>query len=190
VKSLPSVISIAALSLCRLTFAQNHPPGQDAIPAKSDAEVSFVALKSLAGTWTGSVTTDPPNPEIDGPIQATIRMASRGNLLVHEIAPGGVPEPTMVYVEGDRLTLVHYCEAGNRPRMVARKSLDRKTVEFDFADISGSRTPAYLNHFVFTIINADHHTEDWTFVLPGGKVLHAHFDMKRAKESVRPSAGK
>ena len=26
--------------------------------------------------------------------------------------------------------------------------------------------PAYLHHFVFTIINADHHTEDWTFMLP------------------------
>ena len=86
----------------------------------------------------------------------------------------------MIYLEGDRLTLVHYCEAGNRPRMVVRKSPDQKTAEFDFVDISGSTTPAYLHHFVFTIINADHHTEDWTFMLPGDKLLHAHFDLKRA----------
>ena len=72
------------------------------------------------------------------------------------------------------VTLVHYCEAGNRPRMVARKSPDQKTAEFDFVDISGNTTPAYLHHFVFTIINADHHTEDWTFMLPGDKLLHAH----------------
>ena len=39
-------------------------------------------------------------------------------------------------------------------------------------------------------IDADHHTEDWTFMLPGDKLLHAHFDLKRAKESVRPPAGK
>jgi hypothetical protein len=92
----------------------------------------------------------------------------------------------MIYLEGDRLTLVHYCEAGNRPRMVARKSPDQKTVEFDFVDVSGSANPAYLHHFVFTIINAEHHSEDWTFMLPGDKLLHAHFDLKRAKENTPP----
>ena len=179
-KSLLLVLCIAVLSLCRPTLAQNSSPGQEAIPGKSDAQISFGVLKGLAGTWTGAVTTDPRNPEIDGSIQVTMRVASRGNVLIHEIAPGGVPEPTMIYLERDRLTLVHYCEAGNRPRMVARKSPDHKTMEFDFVDISGSTTPAYLHHFVFTIINADHHTEDWTFMLPGGKLLHAHFDLKRA----------
>jgi hypothetical protein len=189
VKSLPLVLCIGVLSLC-LTFAQNPSTGQKAIPAKSDVQISFDTLKSLAGTWTGPVTTDPPNPDIDGTIQVTMRVASGGNLLVHEISPGGVPEPTMIYLEGDRLTLVHYCEAGNRPRLVARKSPGQKTVEFDFVDISGSPKPAYLHHFVFTIINADHHTEDWTFMLPDGKLMHAHFDLKQANESVRQPAGK
>ena len=182
-KSLPLLLCIGVLS-------QNPSPGQKAIPAESDVQISFDALKSLAGKWTGPVTADPPNPDIDGPIQVTMRVASRGNVLVHEIAPGGVPEPTMIYLEGDRLTLVHYCEAGNRPRMVARKSPDRKTVAFDFVDISGSPEPAYLHHFAFTIIDADHHIEDWTFMLPGGQLLHAHFDLKREKESVPPPAGK
>jgi len=190
VKSLPFVLCIWVLSLCRLTFAQNPSPDQKAIAPKSDAQISFGALKSLAGTWTGPVTTDPPNPDLDGPIQVTMRVASRGNVLMHEIAPGGVPEPTMIYLENDRLRLIHYCEAGNRPRMVARKSKDQKTMEFDFVDISGSTQPAYLHHFVFTIIDADHHTEDWTFMLPGAKLLHAHFDLKRAKESPPRPDGK
>jgi len=186
----PMALCISVLSLCRLTFAQNPSPDQKAIPAKSDVQISFDALKSLAGTWTGPVTTDPPNPDIDGPIQVTMRVGSRGNVLVHEIAPGGAPEPTMIYLENDRLTLVHYCEPGNRPRMVARKLPDPKIVEFDFVDISGSQSPAYLHHFVFTIIDVDHHTEDWTFMLPGDKLLHADFDLKRAKESVPPPAVK
>ena len=153
-------------------------------------EASFGALKSLTGTWTGSVTTDPPNPEINGSIQVTMRVASRGNVLVHEIAPGGVPEPTMIYLDGDRLTLVHYCEAGNRPRMVARKLQDRKTVGFDFVDISGSTMPAYLHNFVFTIIDGDHHTEDWTFMLQNNQELHAHFDLRRVVRSVSVPPGK
>jgi len=189
-KSLALALCIGVLSLCHLAFARDPSAEQKAIPTKSDEHILFDALKGLAGTWTGPVTTDPPNPEINGTIQITMRVASRGNVLVHEIPPGGVPEPTMIYLDGDRLTLVHYCEAGNRPRLVARKSPDQKIVEFDFVDISGSTSPAYLHHFVFTIIDGEHHTEDWTFMLPGDKLLHAHFDLKRAKESVPPPAGK
>ncbi len=178
-KQLPRLLSMAALSLCRLAQAQAPSPGRPVVPVTSDAQVSFGILKTLAGTWTGSVTTDPPSPEIQGSIQVTIRIASAGHALVHEITPGGVPEPTMIYLDGDRLTLVHYCEAGNRPRLVARNLPDQKTVEFDFVDLSGSTEPTYLSHFVFTIVNTDHHTEDWTFTLPGEKRLHAHFDLRR-----------
>jgi hypothetical protein len=177
-------LCIGILSLCGLVSAQNTSREQQATPSTTPAQTSFEALKSLAGTWTGRVTTDPHNPEIEGTIQVTMRVASRGNVLLHEIAPGGVPEPTAIYLEGDRLTLVHYCEAGNRPRMVARKSPDQKTVEFDFVDISGSTNPAYLHHFVFTTITSDHHTEDWTFMLPGDQPLRAHFDLNRARDSV------
>ena len=190
-KSLALALCIGILSLCSLAFAQDSSRRQEANSSTtSDAQKSFAALKSLAGTWTGQVTTDPHNPEIDGAIQVTMRVASRGNVFVHEIAPGGVPEPTVIYLEGDRLTLIHYCEAGNRPRMVARKSPNQKTVEFDFVDISGSTTPAYLHNFVFTLITSDHHTEDWTFMLPGDKLLRAHFDLKRTKENVPAAAGK
>lgn len=190
-KSRPLALCIAILSLSGVAFAQTSSQGQQANPSTtSGARISFDVLQSLAGTWTGRVTTDPRNPEIDGAIQVTMRVASRGNVLVHEIAPGGVPEPTVIYLEGDRLTLVHYCEAGNRPRMVARTSPDQKTVEFDFVDISGSTTPAYLHRFVFTPITSDHHTEDWTFMLPGDTLLRAHFDLTRAKDGVLPPAGK
>jgi hypothetical protein len=178
-----------ALLVCRFAFAQDPLPGRETTPGKSNARISFNALKSLAGTWIGPVTTDPPNPALEGTIKVTMRVASAGNVLVHEIAPSGVPEPTMVFLDDERLTLIHYCEAGNRPRMVARDSPDRKVIEFDFADISGSTNPAYLNHFVFTMISGDHHIEDWTFVM-GDKPLHAHFDLKRAKDSVAPQPGK
>ena len=184
------VVCVGLLAQCRPALAQVPSPGQDTIPANREAQTSFGVLKGLAGKWTGSVTTDPHNPDIEGTIQVTMRVASRGSVLEHEIAPGGVPEPTMIYVEGDRLTLVHYCAAGNRPRLVARSSADPKTVDFEFADISGSTQPVYLQHFVFTIVSADHHIEDWTFHMPDERQLHARFDLKRATESTRTPAGK
>jgi hypothetical protein len=59
-------------------------------------------------------------------------------------------------------------------------------VEFDFVDICSTR-PAYLHHFVFTIINGDHYTEDWTFMLPGDKLLHAHFESEASKGKRSPT---
>lgn len=183
------VLCVGLLAQCRPTLAQDRSSGQDTTLARHEAQTAFGVLKGLAGTWTGSVTTDPHDPGIEGQIRVTMRVASRGSVLEHEIAPGGVPEPTMIYVEGDHLTLVHYCEAGNRPRLVARGSSDPKIVDFEFAGISGTSEPVYLRHFVFTIVSADHHTEDWTFQLPGETQLHAHFDLKRAAANAPKSAG-
>ncbi|MFZ0632475.1 MAG: hypothetical protein WA399_07760 [Acidobacteriaceae bacterium] len=180
VRSLLLALCIASLSLGRGGVAQDASAGKGALPANSITEIAFGKLKGLSGTWTGQVTTDPPNPEINGPIQVTMRVASAGNVVMHEIAPGGIPEPTMIYLEDGRLTLVHYCEAGNRPRLIAVRSTNPNAVEFRFVDISGSKSPVYLESFVFTIIDANHHAEDWTFKSPDNSMLHAHFDLKRA----------
>jgi hypothetical protein len=171
-------------------FGQNPSPRHETPSSAREAPTSFGVLKGLAGKWSGTVTTEPHNPEIEGPIQVTMRVASAGSALVHEMAPGGVPEPTLIYVEGNRLTLVHYCEAGNRPRLVARPPTDAKTVAFDFVDISGDKNPTYLQQLVFTILGAEHHTEDWTFVLPEDKQLHARFDLKRAAENTPAPTGR
>src|SRR6476646_5734383 len=102
-KPLGGAISLSLVlclgTLCPKSLAQGLPPRQAPAAGKSDAQVSFGVLKSLAGTWSGSVKTDPPNPELDGSIQVTVRVASGGSVLVHEIAPGGVPEPTMIFLE-------------------------------------------------------------------------------------------
>jgi hypothetical protein len=38
-----------------------------------------------------------------------------------------------------------------------------------------------MYHAVFTIVDADHHLEDWTYMMPGDKPMHAHFELHRAK---------
>jgi hypothetical protein len=61
--------------------------------------------------------------------------------------------------------------------MTGKMSPDGKTVEFEFKDISGS-TEYLMHHSLFTIIDANHHTEDWTFMMRD-KPIHAHFDLHR-----------
>jgi hypothetical protein len=195
-KSLRLVLSVVLMSLATVAFAQSdaHKMAEPKTPApKSEAQTSFDAMKSLAGDWEGPVSLDPPQPEMsDGkPLHVSMRVTSRGNVLVHEMQEVGTPlDPakydhpvTMLYVDADadRLTLVHYCDAGNRPRMTGKISPDGKTMEFEFADLSGSNKYGHMYHSVFTIIDANHHTEDWTYMMPGDKPIHAHFDLQRAK---------
>jgi hypothetical protein len=182
-----SRIAIAALLvLITITaFAADTPAAQ------SDAQKSFDKLKALAGSWEGKVTTVPPMDGMgkDALLQVSLRVTSRGNALVHEMKAAGAPEDptqydhpvTMFYLDGDRLMLTHYCDAGNRPRMAARTSPDGKTVEFDFLDVAGSTENGHMQHAVFTIVDDNHHTEDWTYLMPGDKPMHAHMDLHRAK---------
>jgi hypothetical protein len=184
-KTLRSMLFIALLSVSSLAFAQSAQPAQN---GQSDAQKSFTMLKTLAGTWKGKITTDMPQAKAaldDKPMYVTFRVTSRGNALVHEMKEPGTPDDptkddpiTMFYVDGDRLLLTHYCDAGNRPRMTGKMSADGKSVEFEFLDIAGNTKYGHMHHGAFTIIDANHHTEDWTFMM-GDKPVHAHFDLQR-----------
>ena len=179
-KSLHFVLAVALISLSTVAFAQ------------SDAQKSFDAMKTLAGTWQGAVTVDPPEPGMGNGVrtEVSLRVTSRGHALVHEMYEAGKPEDptkydrpvTMFYVDGDRLLLTHYCDAGNRPRMAGKVSPDGKKVEFDFVDLSGGNQYGHMYHAVFTIVDANHHIEDWTYLMPGDKPVHARMDLQRAKE--------
>jgi hypothetical protein len=174
-------------TLSTLTFAQSdmkHPDANLSGANQSEAKQSFDKLKMLAGTWDGHVTTVPVAPDIEGKaVHATLRVTSMGNALVHEM--NGMDRPddpiTMFYIDGDRLLLTHYCDAGNRPRMVGKLSPDGKSLEFEFLDVSGGTQYGHMHHAVLTVIDANHHTEDWTYMEPGDKPMHAHMDLQRTK---------
>jgi hypothetical protein len=53
-------------------------------------------------------------------------------------------------------------------------------VEFEFRDLSGGNDYGHMYHAVFTVVDANHHTEDWTYMMPGDKAMHAHMDLQRA----------
>lgn len=167
------------ISLPRMAFGQ------------SEAQKPFTALKSLAGSWVGAIATFPamPTETIGDSMRVTLRVTSRGNALVHEMRGAALPDDptkydhpvTMIYLDDEaKLTLTHYCDAGNRPRMTARVSPDGKTIDFDFVDISGrhDRT-GHMQHATFTLIDADHHVEDWTYLLPNKQTVRAHFELRR-----------
>jgi hypothetical protein len=179
-------LSLFVVLFTAAAFAADAPAARS-----SDAQKSFDTLKTLAGTWDAQVTTIPEMSEMGNGahVQVTLRIASRGNSIVHEMKAADKPDDpakydhpvTMIYLDSDRLLLTHYCDAGNRPRMAGKLSADGKSVEFDFLDVAGSTEYGHMNHAVFTILDPNHHTEDWTYMMPGDKPVRAHMDMQRAK---------
>ena len=143
---------------------------------QSDAQKAFEKMKTLAGSWEGTV--------MGIPINFTIRAASSGTAILHEgNTEKGVPnhEITMFYVEGDRLLATHYCDAGNRSNMEGKMSADGKSLEFNFLDVAGSTKGGLLKRMIFTTIDANKHAVEFTFIMPNGKSIELHGEFQRAK---------
>ncbi|MDT4898475.1 MAG: hypothetical protein QOH25_3552 [Acidobacteriota bacterium] len=145
--------------------------------AQSDAQKAFGKMKTLAGSWQGTI--------MGIPINFTIRAASSGTAILHEGNTGGGRPPnheiTMFYLDGDRLLATHYCDAGNRSRLEGKMLPDGKTIEFSFLDVAGGTQGGFLKGFVITMIDANHHTAELTFVMPDAKPMQLRGEFQRTK---------
>ncbi|MFL6211805.1 MAG: hypothetical protein ACJ74W_23360 [Pyrinomonadaceae bacterium] len=145
--------------------------------AQSDAQKAFEKMKTLVGSWQGTI--------VGIPLSLTIRLASSGTAIVHEGNRGdGKPpdhEITMFYLDGDRLLATHYCDAGNRPRFEGKLSPDGKTIEFSFLDVAGGTQGGLVKRMAFTIIDADKHVIEFTFILPDRKPMQLRGEFQRTK---------
>lgn len=140
--------------------------------AQSDAQKSFAQLKSLSGSWEGKTA--------DGmPLQVSFHETAGGTALMSEIQ-GDHGMVSMIHMDGpDKLLMTHYCAAGNQPRMQASISSDGKTVIFTFLDGTNIAPDAgHMQSMVLTMVDENHHTENWTFVAQG-KEMKRFFDLRR-----------
>lgn len=145
--------------------------------AQSPAKKAFELMKSLSGNWEGK-------DQMGDPVQVSFRMTAGGTTLMSEITSqmAGKQEDmiSMIHMDGDRLLLTHYCPSGNQPRMKASLSPDGKSVTFDFVDATNLETPdtGHMHSVVFTIIDSNHHTEEWHY-RTGRKESVEKFDLQK-----------
>ena len=143
--------------------------------AQSDAQKPFNNIKSLAGTWEQKAA--------DGRmLQVTFKVISGGSAVMSEIMGEG-PEDmiSMFHMDGpNKLLMTHYCGAGNQPRMQATVSPDGKTITFTYFDATNLSAPdaGHMQKMVLTMVDENHHTEDWTFA-DHGKEMKESFDLRR-----------
>lgn len=141
--------------------------------AQSDAQKSFSQLKSLTGSWEGK------SP--DGkPLLVSYRETAGGSAIMSEIL-GDHSMMTMFNLDGpNKLLMTHYCAAGNQPRMQASVSPDGKTITFTFIDATNLASPdaGHMQQMVLTVLDDNHHTENWTFI-DHGREMKEFFDLRR-----------
>jgi hypothetical protein len=142
--------------------------------AQTNAQKTFDKLKTLDGMWEGK---DPQGQDV----KVSYRSTSGGSALMSEIM-GKEDMITMFHLDGDRVLMTHYCGAGNQPRMKATASPDGETITFDFLDATNlaSADAGHMHRMVLTLIDPNHHTEEWTF-LDHGKEMKETFALQRKK---------
>jgi hypothetical protein len=143
--------------------------------AQSDAQKSFTQLKSLTGYWEGETP--------DGTaLQVSYLETAEGSALLSEIHGKHAQDMvSMIHLDGpNKLLMTHYCGTGNQPRMQASISPDGKTITFTFVDATNLATPdaGHMQSMVLTMLDENHHTEDWTFI-DHGKEMKEFFDLHR-----------
>lgn len=163
-------MKIARIALAVLLFAATTW-----LQAQS-AQKPLDQFRTLDGTWTGQAR--------DGsPLKITFRETAGGSAILSEIEGHGHGSMvSMFHADNGRLMMTHYCSAGNQPRMVASVAPDGRTFTFDFLDATNLATPdaGHMQKVVFTIADADHHTEEWVFA-DHGKEHRELFILQRAK---------
>jgi hypothetical protein len=174
-------VLIALLTACTLTpvsSGQSNPPAPAPAaskPPQSDAQNAFNTLKTMAGSWQGKL--------MGMTIGATIRAASSGTAIIHEMTADGNRPPqqevTMFYVEQDRLFALHYCDSGDRVRMEGKMSSDGTAIEFNMLDVAGSSRGGLLKRLAFNLTDTAHHGVEGTFVMPDGKAVELRGEFQR-----------
>ena len=66
-------------------------------------------------------------------------------------------------------------------------SPDGKTIKFSLLDVVGSTRGGYLKGMVFTMIDANRHTIEATFIMPDGKPIPLRGEFRRI--NINSSAG-
>jgi len=164
------LIAMTLLALARIAGAQ-QPAG------KSSAESQFDRLKELAGDWQAIAVEN--GKETTGLL--TFRVASGGSVLLADLAPGTAHEMiTMFHRDSEDLLATHYCLIGNQPRLRAVAGTDPKVISFEFKDATNlpNQTVPHMGGVRITMIDANHHTEEWS-VVANGQTMIRKFDCRR-----------
>ena len=118
-------------------LTMSHVPTAESQQAV-DSRAAFQRLTRLTGTWS--------MPARSGSrAVTTYRLSDDGNVLT----PDEAGQLTMFRLDGDKLTLTHYCAVGNQPRMRLH-ALHNGKIAFTMYDIASLSHPQAYHRPIWT----------------------------------------
>jgi hypothetical protein len=142
-----------------------------AAPAESPAGKMLDRLKTLEGSWEGTLEWSQGRTGT-GTLTASYLVTGHSSAVIETLVMGDAPSMTTVYhLDGGDLRMTHYCAAGNQPRLRA-SAIDEatRTATFAFVDVTDSAAhPAWVNAFQIRVLDDDHLRLEFTFGGGSGK---------------------
>lgn len=143
----------------------------------SGPSADFEKMKSLAGTWTGTMQMAKPTP-----VTVKYRVIANGSAVEERIFADSPGEMVTIYHdENGRLGLTHYCSLGNRPAMELVKSTADQ-LSFNLTSNSGIATQSgkHMHSLTLSFKDAKTLVHDWTLWDEGKAQPHCAFTLKKS----------
>ncbi|HJZ63965.1 MAG TPA: hypothetical protein VKD70_06585 [Candidatus Acidoferrum sp.] len=128
--------------------------------AATNSEAAFKKMQSLRGEWIGT-------GDQGMQVKSTFRLIVSDTTIMETLAMSGMEEMvTFYHIDGNAITLIHYCPTNNQPRMRAiPASADPKELIFEFEGAANLATPStgHQHKLILNFDDANHITETWVW---------------------------
>ena len=130
------------------------------IGAASHSAAAFKKLQSLAGDWAGK-------DEHGMDARTSFKTIVANTTVMETLAVSGMEEMITIYhVDGDAITLVHYCPTNNQPRMRAvpeTENIQELKFSFEGAGNLPSLSVGHQHQLTIQFEDNNHITETWVW---------------------------
>jgi hypothetical protein len=140
----------------------------------------FAKFKGMTGNWEGKSTAG-----WEGTTQSSV--IAKGSVMMSLSRFNDTPNEgmaTMFFMDGDRLLLTHFCEAGNQPTLVA-SGIDETGNSVEFTFLSGTNLPSrdtgHMDHVIYNFQDNNNFTSHWTWYTKGKETWLEKITYQRAK---------
>jgi hypothetical protein len=146
----------------------------------ASAERAFTKIISMTGEWEGK-------DDHGMPVKSIIKVIAGNTAVMETLSVHGMEEMVTIYsLDGNAISLIHYCPTNNQPHMQAIPPNEPfHELVFDFTNARNlpSLTKGHEQKLILRFEDADHIQEVWTW-RRDGKDTQMTIDLARKKLSL------
>lgn len=136
--------------------------------ASSKAEPAFKKIQALAGNWQGA-------DDHGMKLKTSFKVIAANTAVMETLVMSESEEMVTIYsLDGESISLIHYCPTNNQPHMQALPPSDPiRELTFEFKDARNlpSTAQGHEHKLVLGFEDADHISEAWTWQRDGRDTL-------------------